>query len=219
MGACRGRQLSRRRDETPLFATLTHCAAGLPPTLLRFLPASLLADLLQPPWIFPSPASDAQCPLACSPFPPPCVKSQCYPAWPARPVLADAPSLPPSSLSSNVCGLSGLLSPHAPVPSLCALPQRRFRPPFIQHQISSPCCWLRSFLFFPSSGNERADESALLWILVNSPFPQWSPCTASAHLLLHHPAACQPVPAHPSLVGWSQTPLPFSQASGKKKSP
>lgn len=76
---------------------------------------------------------------------------------------------------------------HSPTP----LP--RFHHPLIRHKISSLHCWLR--FFFPGSGDEKADESALLWIHVHSLFPQRSPRTASVHLLLQCPTASQPAPA------------------------
>lgn len=101
-------------------------------------------------------------------------------ACPACPLLADALLRPPhlSDLEKDVQFSTSLFF-QSPTP----LP--RFRHPLIWHKISSPHSWLVFLFFFsPGNGDEKADESALLWIHVHSLFPQRPPRTASVHLLL-----------------------------------
>lgn len=86
--------------------------------------------------------------------------------------------------------------PTSTCPAPVLFPSPGFTPPSLGTEFHHPTAG--SFFFFPSSGDEKADESALLWIHANSLFPQRSPQTASAHLLLHRPAASQPTPAPPA---------------------
>lgn len=162
----------------------------LPETCLNFPPASILT--VSPgtvvPFDFAHPSQ--QClmwtqPICLCILPTSLVKPWCSAACPACPLLDDAFLCPPISVYWREMPSFQPASFSTPLP--------RFHHPLIWHRISSPHCWL-SF-FFPGNGDEKADESALLWIHVHSLFPQRSPQTASVHLLLQCPAASQPAPA------------------------
>jgi len=184
----------------------------LPGTYPSFPPASIFAVsllMLQPPWLHPSSTSNARRRQpACLPaLPTHLGETPRSAAWPTRPLLADplSPSTHLSASGSDVRCSPGPLSPltyGCPVPMLSSSPGSTF--PSLSTKFHHPTAG--SFFCFPGSGDEKADESALLWIHVNSPFPQRSPRTASAHLLLHCPAASPPAPAPPALKAGPRPP-------------
>lgn len=168
----------------------------LPGTCLNVPPASVLTASPRTvvPFDFAHPSQ--QClmwtqPICLRILPTSLVKSWCSAACPACPLLADALLCPPISMHWREMSSFQSVSFSTP-----PLPCPGFTIPSSGTKFHHPTVGLLVFVFFfPGSGDEKADESALLWIHVHSLFPQWSPRTASVHLLLQCPAASQPAPA------------------------
>lgn len=165
----------------------------LPGTCLNFPPASILTVSAGTvvPFDFAHPSQ--QC-LIWTQFiclhilPTSLVKSWCSAACPACPLLADAFLCPPISVHWREMPSFQLVSFSTP-----PLPCPGFTIPSFGTKFHHSTAG--SVFFFPGCGDEKADESALLWIHVHSLFPQRSPRTASVHQLLQCPTASQPAPA------------------------
>lgn len=181
----------------------------LPGTCLNFPPASILT--VSPgtvvPFDFAQPSQ--QClmwtQLICLRIlPTSLVKFWCSAACPACPLLADALLCP--LISEHWREMSSFQPVSFSTPLLCpGFTISSFGTKFHHPTVGS---------FFFSSGDEKDDESALLWIHVHSLFSQRSPQTASVHLLLQCPAASLPVPAPRALQAG---PRPCSHSPKKRK--
>lgn len=189
----------------------------LPGTCLNFPPASILTvspgTVASFDFVHPS----QKClmwtqPICLRILPTSLVKFWCSAACPACPLLADALLCPPISEHWRE------MSSFQPVSfSTPPLPCPGFTIPSFGTKFHHPTVgsfWFGLFFFPPGSGDERADESALLRIHVHSLFPQRSPQKDSVHLLLQCPAASRSVPAPHALQAG---PRPCSHFPKKRK--